>query len=112
MKPIILASILIVSASSFAMAASYKKDYCNNQDYYTDSGSNDGNIYPHLHCASTWVTYSKNSGQHYNFLTGGSLQKGQANNACTQADGAGAGNLKGIIDRICTDFGQTCDDCQ
>ncbi|MDP2697629.1 hypothetical protein [Thalassospira sp.] len=101
----------IMLSASVVQAAGYKKDYCNNQDYYTDTGANDGSTYPHLHCASSWITYSKSGNQHYNFAGGNGPLSGTSNSACAAAQEQNALTLKGIIGQICTDYGVTCNQC-
>ena len=104
-------SIGVLGLASASHAATAKRTYCSNQDYYTDSGANAGGTYPHLHCGNNWITYSKNSGQHYNFYVGDSVVESKANNACTQADAQDADNLKAKIRTICDDDSKTCNDC-
>ncbi len=111
MRILLMTTMALLMTVGTAQAASYKKDYCDNQDYYTNDGSDAGGTYPHLHCAKTWITYSKSSSQHYNFLVGDTLYESKANNACTQADDQDADNLKGVIKSICDDFDDTCTDC-
>ncbi len=111
---ILLTTFLTAGSLGFATnaeAKSAKSEYCSNQEYYTNSGADDGSTYPHLHCGNNWITYSKNSGQHYNFYVGNSVLKAKANNACTQADAQDADNLKAKIKEICDDDGETCSDC-
>jgi len=112
--PILLTASLTLGClvfTSVAEAKSAKSTYCSNQDYYTNTGADDGSTYPHLHCGKNWITYSKNSGQHYNFYVGDSIVKAKANNACTQADSQTASNLKAKIKEMCDDDGVTCGDC-
>ena len=106
-----IAIALFAATSANAAQTNYKKDYCDKQEYYTNSGANDGSTYPHLHCAKRWITYSKSSSKHYNFAAGNGVSKGTANSACTAADGQSASNLKAIIKEICHDDGETCSDC-
>jgi len=73
MRTLVLLTVSVSLASlafaGVAEAKSAKSTYCGNQDYYTNSGDNEGGTYPHLHCGKDWITYSKNSNQHYNFFT-------------------------------------------
>ncbi len=101
---------LLVSATlpHQAHAASYKKEYCGNADYVTNNGpGNDGGkIYPHLHCGSSWISFSANKNNHKNFLDGSSFKKGQAVEACQNQGVQQA--IKQVINRICTDNNEDC----
>jgi hypothetical protein len=48
-----------------AHAENWKKNYCGNQDYIPA-----GNKYPHLHCGTSFYTYSKLSSSHVNMVNG------------------------------------------
>jgi hypothetical protein len=63
------------------------------------------------YCGNTWITYSKNSNQPYNFYVGNSILESKANNACTQADAQGANHLKAKIRTMCDEYGETCNYC-
>jgi hypothetical protein len=104
-------SLASLAFAGVAEAKSAKSTYCDNQDYYTNSGDNAGDAYPHLHCGKDWITYSKNSNQHYNFYVGDSILDGKANSACTQADAQDADKLKAKIKKMCDDDGKTYNDC-
>lgn len=107
----LIAGSLVFSSGAFAKTA--KAEYCNNQEYYTDTGANAGGTYPHLHCGKNWITYSKgkSTNQHYNFYDGNGVNKGTANSACSQADSQGSPNLKAKINTICNDYNVTCNEC-
>jgi hypothetical protein len=115
MRTLVLLTVSVSFASlafaGVAEAKSAKSTYCDNQEFYTNSGADAGGAYPHLHCGKNWITYSKNSNQHYNFYVGDNIVKGKANNACTQADDQDADNLKAKIKEMCDDDGVTCSDC-
>ena len=108
----VLAALFVFPAS--AQAASWKKDYCNNQTYYTNTGADEGGTYPHLHCDKSFITYSAGSGSNsnrYEILVGDNLNKGTAGSACYKALEQSALNLKDIVKSICSDFSQTCSGC-
>jgi len=102
-KSMTLLLVLAVSAS----AGSFKKDYCDNQEYFNRSGNDVGSKYPHLHCGKKFVTYSKSKRNHINFLKSAKLNIGQANNVCSQ----GGNKIKKIVKKICSDYDETCSDC-
>ena len=85
-----------------------QKEYCNNQEFYTSTGGDNGKIYPHLHCLSNGLTFSASASNHKNFLQGSNLNAGQANGACTTP---GIGQIKAVIKKVCDDYGKTCNDC-
>ena len=104
LKVITVALALLVSAS---FSSNYKKDYCNQQTYFDKSGNDVGSKYPHLHCDKKFITYSKTKSNHINFLKGSKFNKGQADNACSQA----SSDIKKVIKEICEDEGKTCNEC-
>ncbi len=112
MRLILTVALFLFIVTTNAGAAGYKSDYCDNQEYYTNSGANDGSTYPHLHCNKKWIAYSKSGGQHYNFADGNGVLKGKANSSCNAATEQDAGNLKAKIKEICDDDNKTCDDCE
>ena len=91
--------------------ANYKKDYCNKQVYYTNTGADDGSTYPHFHCDKDFMTYSASSSQHYNFAVGSIINKGTAGSACYKALEQRANNLRTIIGEVCDDYDKVCDGC-
>lgn len=110
--PIIaIAAGLLVAAHS-AQAASLKKTYCGNNDFFgtISDRDGDGGSYPHLHCGSRFITYSpnKNKGNRINFLDNGGLSVSKAANACIDANGKNAGRLTAKIADICTDYDAAC----
>ena len=107
LKIFVLAAIILGSQSA-AHAVSAKKAYCNNQDYYTSDGSNNGKIYPHLHCLTTGLTFSASGSNHKNFLNGEQFNAGQANGACTIAN---IGQIKAVIKKVCENYDAICSDC-
>ena len=110
MRLISMSAILLLIITANA-EANYKRDYCNNQDYYTNNGSNEPGIYPHLHCGRPFIIYSRESNSHYNFLTGDHISTGTAGSACDAATDQKALALKKIIGEICDDYGKTCNGC-
>ncbi len=107
LKLFVLAAVILGSQTA-AHAASPKKEYCNNQEFYTSTGGDNGKIYPHLHCLSNGLTFSASASNHKNFLQGSNLNAGQANGACTTP---GIGQIKAVIKKVCDDYGKTCNDC-
>jgi hypothetical protein len=106
-KLFVLAAVNLGSQAT-AHAANPKKDYCNNQDFYTSTGADEGKIYPHLHCMKTGLTFSASSSNHKNFLQGDTLNEGQANGACSTPN---IGLIKGVIRNVCNDYGKQCREC-
>ncbi|WP_417803562.1 hypothetical protein [Thalassospira lucentensis] len=108
---IAIAAGLLVAAQS-AQAASLKKTYCDNKEFYGTVSTRDGNgsAYPHLHCGSRFITYSpsKNKGNRINFLDKGGLSVSKAENACIDTNDKGADRLTAKIAEICTDYGAAC----
>ena len=105
------ALMVMALGSQTAQAASLKKDYCSNQEFYTNTGADDGSRYPHLHCGKNFLTYSASSSKHYNFVVGDSLKTGTAGSACYKAVEQSASTLKGIIAKVCKDEDKTCTGC-
>jgi|TARA_R110000782_G_scaffold34554_2_gene82538 hypothetical protein len=108
---IALGALFVFALGTQSAQANLKKDYCSNQEYYTNAGVNDGSKYPHLHCGKTFLTYSASSGKHYNFVVGDALKTGTAGSACSKADEQSADALKDIIAEVCTDDSKTCTGC-
>ena len=100
------ALLLLVAIS--ASAGSFKKDYCENQEYFNKSGKDVGSKYPHLHCGKDFVTYSKSKKNHINFLKGSTFNVGQANNICSQQ---GGNKIEAVVKKICNDYDKVCDAC-
>lgn len=98
---------LAVATALPAVAHSLKKDYCANQDFYTNTGADESSTYPHLHCGKAWITYSASSTQHYNLFNKGGFADGTAKSACFKAQEQGAANLRTIIGNVCTDYTNT-----
>lgn len=106
----VLGALIALAVTAQTAQANLKKDYCSNQTYYTDSGADDGNTYPHLHCGKNFLTYSSGS-NHYNFVVGDQLKTGTAGSACYKAADQSANNLKAKIADVCSDEGETCSGC-
>ena len=112
MSIIAVSATLLIAASS-AQAASLKKTYCGNNEFFgtVSARDGDGGAYPHLHCGSRFITYSpgKNTRHHINFLDKGGLSVSKAENACMDTNGKSADRLTAKIAEICTDYGAACD---
>ncbi|ULU23894.1 hypothetical protein [Dyella terrae] len=110
-RPFAIALCVLLISSALpheAQAASYKKTYCGDAEFVTNDGASDdgGSIYPHLHCDSRWITFSKSDNNQKNFLNGTTFLKEQAIQACQ--DEAVQLPIKQAINKICSDNGQDC----
>jgi hypothetical protein len=70
-KRILLVVALLMTLSTTAFAANYKRDYCGNQEYVGNTGAR----YPHLHCGSNFFTLSRTGSNHINFNGRGNCNK-------------------------------------
>ena len=61
-KFLIVLGLAILVLGVLTEAVNYKSDYCGNQEYV----GNDGGRYPHLHCGSNFLTFSRGKKKHDN----------------------------------------------
>ncbi|HEY1631724.1 MAG TPA: hypothetical protein VGF56_10420 [Rhizomicrobium sp.] len=65
LKAIVLgAGLVAASAAMPAHAASYMKDYCDNQVYFPSTAE------PHLHCDKSWIVYTAVGHSHKDLIRG------------------------------------------
>ena len=113
--PILLSAALsagLIALSAQASDQGAKVDYCNTQDYYSETGANDAKAYPRLHCGYDFVTYDKSPTDHYKFYKNKSVNRPHANAACYKSRMQGATHLIAKVKEICDANDALCSECE
>lgn len=107
MKYVKLNTILfgLLFLAGIANAENWKKNFCGNKTYVGQGGK-----YPHLHCDSKFLTYSKSGSDHINFAKGDNANCSQLNNAKDNLNNRGSNevvdfdDIMAVLENISNDY--------
>lgn len=101
---------IVASLPASADSTDPKLVVCSGQEYFTNTGENNGDVFPNLHCGDSWLTYNSDKDSlEIKIVFDGKFSTENAATACLDAQRLGARSLSDRIALAC--FGYTGEVC-